>query len=145
MLEKMADPSNRDVYERAREMNLVEDQSYVYLRWSGEEKKHIKDTQEPLSHEQAAQSVKAIQNLCMFPEVLGRFHALRPLSANHSSEVVPFLCIIQNRSAESQQMYAHLRRLCRCGCTHLIGMTIRPSKLGRSPLAVQLEKQVQNL
>ena len=145
MLDKMTDTSNRDVYERAREMNIIEDQSYVYLRWSGEEKRHIKDTQEPLSHEQAVQTVKSIQHLCMFPEVLGRFHALRPLSANHSSEVVPFLCVIQNRSAESQQMYAHLRRLCRCGCTHLIGMTIRPSKLGRSPLAAQLEKQVQNL
>ncbi|CAE7287959.1 unnamed protein product [Symbiodinium sp. KB8] len=145
MLEKMADPTNRDVYERAREMNIIEDQSYVYLRWSGEEQRHVKDTQEPVPHEQVYQAVKTIQNLCMFPDILGRFHALRPLSANHTGEVVPFLCVIQNRTTESQQMYSLLRRLCRCGCTHLIGMTIRPSKIGRSPLAVQLEKQVQSL
>ncbi|CAE7331048.1 unnamed protein product [Symbiodinium microadriaticum] len=145
MLEKMADPTNRDVYERAREMNIIEDQSYVYLRWSAEEQRHVKDTQEPVPHEQVYQAVKTIQNLCMFPDILGRFHALRPLSASHAGEVVPFLCVIQNRTTESQQMYSLLRRLCRCGCTHLIGMTIRPSKIGRSPLAVQIEKQVQSL
>ena len=145
MLTKMESTEHRDTFEKAREYGLTANDTYVYLKWDPQLKKHVPDEASPLPHTEAVQAVLTIQQLCSCPDVIGRFHAMRPLVANHTSEVVPFLLTIQNRSQASQQMYHLLRRLCRNGCTHLIGMTMRPSKLGRSPLAQQLEKQVQSL
>ncbi|CAE7731399.1 unnamed protein product [Symbiodinium sp. CCMP2592] len=145
MLQKLEDPAHQTTLEKAREFGLTENDNYVYLKWDAQSKQHVRDDRQPLPHTEAVQTVLNIQQLCTFPDVIGRFHAMRPLVANHSSEVVPFLLTIQNRSVASQQMHALLHRLCRNGCTHLVAMTMRPAKLGRSPLAQQLEKQVQNL
>ena len=145
MLIKMEDAETKDTFEKAREYGLTENDAYVYLKWDAASKKHVRDTLQPLLHTEVVQAVLNIQQLCTYPDVIGRFHAMRPLTAKHTSEVVPFLLSIQNRSQASQQMYGLLHRLCRNGSTHLIGMTMRPSKLGRSPLAQQIEKQVQGL
>ena len=52
---------------------------------------------------------------------------------------------VQTRSQEANQMYHCMARLSRCSCWHLVGCTTRQSKLGRSPLAVQIDKMLQSL
>ena len=145
MMRRMEDPTQEDVLQRAKELKLTEGTAYVYMRWSQEAKAHEKDTADPLEHTEAVQMVTNMMTYTAFPDVVGRFHALRPLTQNLSSEVIPFLVTLQNRSEASQEMYKLFRRLCRNAVTHLVGMTVRPSKLGRSPLAQQVDRMVQRM
>ena len=132
-------------FQQAKEKGLIEDKNYLYLQWSPEQTRHIKATQEPISHEETVQAVAAMLKLIIFPSVVGRFHALRQLGPNMASDVIPFALTLQMRSPESQQMHGYMSRLSRCSCWHLIGATARPAKLGRSPLAIQIEKMLQSL
>ena len=100
---------------------------------------------DPLGHVDAVRMLNLMIQLSSFPDTVGRFHALRPLSAEHRSEVLPFLLEIQSRTPEANQLYLQLRRLCRNGALHLIGATMRPSKIGRSPLALQVDRLLQSL
>ena len=136
---------NQELLLKAKELGLIEAQSYLYLTWSQEEKKYIKDSMDPLDHVDAVRMLNLMIQLSSFPDTVGRFHALRPLSAEHRSEVLPFLLEIQSRTPEANQLYLQLRRLCRNGALHLIGATMRPSKIGRSPLALQVDRLLQSL
>ncbi|CAE7657746.1 HERC1, partial [Symbiodinium microadriaticum] len=107
-------------------------------------RKHIKAQVEPLSHREAVESVRVLLRLTTFPHVVGRFHALRKLTAAPSGDVIPFTLMAQNRTAESHQLYTLMHRLARNSVWHLIGSTMRPTKIGRSPLAKQLDKMIQH-
>ena len=144
MMRRMEDSSQEDVLQRAKELKLTEGSTYVYMKWNPNTKAHEKDMVEPLEHTEAVRMVAAMMTYTTFPDVVGRFHALRPMTQNLSSEVIPFLTL-QNRSEASQEMYKCVRRLCRNAVTHLVGMTIRPSKLGRSPLAQQVDRMMQRM
>ena len=137
--------SNAAMCERARTMGLVEGTSYLFLQWNSTLKKHEKATQEPLEHKTAIEIVRQLVLLTAYPNVVGRFHATRRLSDNMESEIIPFTLVLQNRSAESQRFHALFSRLARNSCWHLIGSTMRPSKLGRSALAQLLEKLLRQL
>ena len=139
-LRRMEDPQEAEFVNEVKARGLTEDNTWVFLRWDNKEKKHVKDTQEPLEHVTAVQMVQQILMLCSYPDTIGRYHALRPLTSNLSAEVLPFMLVLQNRTQESHQLYTCVRRLCRSSCTHLVGMTMRPSRLGRSPLAQQIDK-----
>ena len=54
-------------------------------------------------------------------------------------------CEIQNRSQESQQCFHLLGKPSRNACTHLIAATLRPAKLGRSPLANTVDRLLQEI
>ena len=77
-------------FQQAKEKGLIEDKNYLYLQWSPEQKRHIKATQEPISHEETVQAVAAMLKLIIFPSVVGRFHALRQLGPNMASDVISF-------------------------------------------------------
>ncbi|CAE7246063.1 unnamed protein product [Symbiodinium sp. CCMP2592] len=138
---------NRDpaLLQKAKALGLVEGDAFPFLQWDHEQKKHVKATQEAMSYDEVLRTVTALGQLTAVPDVVGRFHALRRLSDQHQSEVVPFVLQVQNRNAEAQQFYQGMRRLCRCSVMHLVGATLRPTKLGRSPLALQIEKILQSL
>ncbi|OLQ06077.1 hypothetical protein AK812_SmicGene10668 [Symbiodinium microadriaticum] len=141
LLEKLKKiDKDSELLDKAKRLNLIEGTTYPFLQWDRDQHKHIKAQQEPLAHTEAVQTVTLLSQLTAMPDIIGRFHAMRPLSQQHQSEVIPFLLQVQNRNAESQQFYLGMRRLCRCSVMHLIGATMRPSRLGRSPLAVQIEK-----
>ena len=137
--------SNPDAMQKAVDMGLVEGSSYVYLQWDSSQRKHIKAAQEPLPHQTAVQIVRQLQHLLICPDTVGRFHALRKLAPNMSSDVVPFSLAVQNRNQEAMQMYGLFRRLARNSCLHLIACTMRPAKLQRSPLAQQISRMLQNM
>ena len=142
-LEKLETDS--DMMAQVRQMGLVEGEAYLFLQWDAAQGKHIKAQVEPLSHREAVESVRVLLRLATFPHVVGRFHALRKLTATPSGDVIPFTLMAQNRTAESHQLYNLMYRLARNSVWHLIGATMRPTKIGRSPLAKQLDKMIQNL
>ncbi|CAE7292983.1 unnamed protein product [Symbiodinium microadriaticum] len=124
-LRKMEEPSEEEFINTVKGRGLTEDNSWLYLKWNNQTRKHEKDAQDPLEHVTAVQLVQQIMMLCTYPDTLGRFHALRPLTSNLSSDVIPFLLTLQNRTQESHQLYTCVRRLCRNSCTHLVGMALR--------------------
>ncbi|CAE7209713.1 unnamed protein product [Symbiodinium microadriaticum] len=142
-LEKLETDS--DMMAQVRQMGLVEGEAHLFLQWDAAQGKHIKAQVEPLSHREAVESVRVLLRLATFPHVVGRFHALRKLTAAPSGDVIPFTLMAQNRTAESHQLYNLMHRLARNSVWHLIGATMRPTKIGRSPLAKQLDKMIQNL
>ncbi|OLP86656.1 hypothetical protein AK812_SmicGene32208 [Symbiodinium microadriaticum] len=144
-LRRMEDPQEVDFINEVKARGLTEGSTWVFLRWDSKEKKHVKDAQEPLDHVTAVQLVQQILALCAYPDTIGRYHSLRPLTSSLSSDVIPFMLVLQNRTQESHQMYTCVRRLCRSSCTHLVGMTMRPSRLGRSPLAQQIDKLLRHI
>ena len=144
-LRKMEEATEEEFIKEVKSRGLTEENSWLYLKWDNQAKKHQKDTQEPLEHVTAVQLVQQIMMLCTYPDTIGRFHALRPLTSNLTSDVIPFMLTLQNRTQESHQLYTCVRRLCRNSCTHLVGMTLRPSRLGRSPLAQQIDRLLKHI
>ena len=123
----------------------LEDENFPYLQWSPEESKHIKVQQAPLSMTDALQVVDQLQPLIIHPNTIGRFHPLRRLTPDMASDVIPWTLEIQSRTQEAQVVYQLVGRLIRNGVTHLAASTLRPSKLGRSPLATAVDKMIQEL
>ena len=52
--------------------------------------------------------VQQILLLCSYPDTIGRYHALRPLTSNLTAEVLPFMLVLQNRNA-GEPPALHLR------------------------------------
>ena len=144
-LRKMEEASESSFINEVKGRGLTEDNSWLYLKWDNQAKKHVKDAQESLEHVTTVQLVQQIMLLCAYPDTIGRFHALRPLTSNLASDVIPFMLTLQNRTQESHQLYTCIRRLCRNSSTHLVGMTLRPSRLGRSPLAQQIDRLLKHI
>ena len=130
---------------KAKEMGLTDGSSYLYLRWNQKDHRYEADTQEPLAHSKAMEIAEYLIQLTAFPDTVGKFHPLRKLTESMESEVIPFALQIQNRNQEAHQLYCLMRRLCRNGCLHLVGATARPTRLGRSPLAVRVDQLLQSL
>ena len=141
--------TDRDLQEKARELNLVlnleNDPAYPYLRWDNQQKKHVHETSSPLSHQDAKVTIKMLQNLLACPNVIGRFHALHKLAPQHAAEVIPFSLQVQNRNGESQQFYLGCQRLSRSAVMQLCGTSLRPARIGRSPLATQIDRLLQSI
>ncbi|CAE7734477.1 unnamed protein product [Symbiodinium pilosum] len=137
-----ANPSQKEV---AVQMGILGEDGFPYLQWDPETSKHVKIQQEPLSIEAALQILQQLQTLIVHPNVIGRFHPLRKLTENMVSDVIPWTIEIQNRTQEAQAAYSLIGRLIRSGCTHLAASTLRPCKLGRSPLATAVDKMIQEL
>ena len=145
MMRRLEDPAQKDTIQRAKELNLIEGSTYLYMRWNPTTRAHEKDQADPLEHTEAVAMVSRMMTYTAFPDVVGRFHALRPLTENLQSDVIPFVLVLQNRSEASHEMYKMMRRLCRNAATHLVAMTARPAKLGRSQLAQSVDRLAQQL
>ena len=57
-----------------------------------------------------------------------------------AADVVPFTLEIHNRCRESQEVYVAFERMSYNAVWHIVGTTIRPSKLGRGPLEKAVEE-----
>ncbi|OLP96423.1 hypothetical protein AK812_SmicGene21348 [Symbiodinium microadriaticum] len=137
--------SDTEMCLKAKEMGLTDGTHYLYLKWNQQDHRYERDAQEPLAHEKAVEIVDYLVQLTSFPDTIGKFHPLRKLTQTMESEVIPFSLHIQNRTQEAHQMYCLMRRLCRNGCLHLVGATARPTRLGRSPLAVHVDQLLQSI
>ena len=137
--------SNPSVKEQAIKMGILVEDSFPYMQWDPEASKHVQIPQDPLTVADALQTIEQLQKIIVHPNVIGRFHPLRKLTEGMVSDVIPWTLEIQNRTQEAQTAYALIGRLVRNGCTHLAASTLRPSKLGRSPLATAVDKMIQEL
>ena len=129
----------------AEQRGLMVNGAFPYLQWDPEKKEYVPAMQEHLSYKDVVETLTSLKLLSIHPHVVARFHAMRKLTAEMTSEVVPFTLEIQNRSQESQQCFHLLGKLSRNSCTHLIAATLRPAKLGRSPLANTVDRLIQEL
>ena len=136
--------TDADALTKVREQGLVINEAYPYLHWDAEQRKHVPSQAEPLGHKEAVDLIKLALRLTAFSGVVGRFHAIRSRTEKGPSEVIPFSLQVQNRTQESHQMWACMNRLARCSCWHLIAGTMRPGKLGRSPLAKTIQQLLQD-
>ena len=137
--------NDTEMHQAAKERGLVQDNSYCYLHWDHKKKAHVQAQQQPIEHAALKQCLQLMLQLLVFPNTVGNFHPLRKLTPTLRSEVIPFVLVVQNRSQEAQQLYQCCQRLSRNACMHLVGATMRPAKLGRSPTAVLLDKLLQEL
>ncbi|CAE7939280.1 unnamed protein product [Symbiodinium necroappetens] len=137
--------TNSQLLQQAKDRGLMQDESYCYLRWDHQERRHLPAPQQPLEHQTLQQCLQLMLRLIVFPNTVGNFHPVRKMTAGLSSEVLPFALVIQNRNQEAQQLYQCCQRLSRNSSLHLVGATMRPAKLGRSPAAVALDKMLQDL
>ena len=137
--------TNSQLLQQAKDRGLMQDESYCYLRWDHQERRHLPAPQQPLEHQTLQQCIQLMLRLIVFPNTVGNFHPVRKMTAGLSSEVLPFALVIQNRNQEAQQLYQCCQRLSRNSSLHLVGATMRPAKLGRSPAAVALDKMLQDL
>ena len=124
---------------------ILENDHFPYMQWNPEESRHVKVDQAPLSIEEALQVLAQLQQLIIHPNTVGRFHPLRKLTPEMASDVISWTLEIQNRTQEAQAVYQLVGRLARSGVTHLVSSTLRPSKLGCSPLATAVDKMLQEL
>ena len=123
----------------------MEGNTFLYLKWNQEAKKHDKAEREHPTMEQVLQWLETIKKSLAFPKVIMRFHALQHMTPQMSAEVVPFTLEIHNRCQEAQVVYQLLERMCFSSLWHLVGGTMRPSKLGRGPLEKSIEESARRL
>ena len=62
-----------------------------------------------------------------------------------NADIVPFTLEIHNRCQEAQVVYQLLERMSRNSVWHLLGGSMRQSKLGRGPLEKSIEEAVRHL
>ncbi|OLP98725.1 hypothetical protein AK812_SmicGene18830 [Symbiodinium microadriaticum] len=126
----------------AKARGLIEGSTYLYLQWDPTARRHVKAAMQPVEHTDMVTMVKTLKYLATFPNVVGRFHALRKMEDNLNGDIIPFSLVVQNRTAESHQLWTIMSRMQRSSIWHLIGATMRPAKPGRSPLAKYVEKGI---
>ncbi|CAE7839494.1 unnamed protein product [Symbiodinium sp. CCMP2592] len=98
-----------------------------------------------LGHKEVVDYLNAILRLSAHQQVVGRFHALHQMVEKQSTDIAPFSLIIHGRTEESLQMYTYFKKLSRCSIWHLIAASMRPGKLGRSPLAKAIERMLKDI
>ena len=146
LLDRVTDMSQKPQdLERLRTLGIMEGNTFLYLKWNQDTKKHDKAEREHPTLEQILQWLETIKKSLAFPKVIMRFHALRRMTPQMSAEVVPFTLEIHNRCQEAQVVYQLLERMCFSSLWHLVGGTMRPSKLGRGPLEKSIEESARRL
>ena len=146
LLDRVTDMSQKPQdLERLRTLGIMEGNTFLYLKWNQDTKKHDKAEWEHPTLEQILQWLETIKKSLAFPKVIMRFHALRRMTPQMSAEVVPFTLEIHNRCQEAQVVYQLLERMCFSSLWHLVGGTMRPSKLGRGPLEKSIEESARRL
>ncbi|CAE7272815.1 unnamed protein product [Symbiodinium sp. CCMP2592] len=120
---------------------LTDEGKWNFLRWDPDQAKLVPDTtRPPLTATAAIELVENVIRLATDSQLLTRFAPTRPLASELKRPSITFLASVSNRSTPSDQMHASLAELCGSGCCQVIGMSIKPERLTRSPLAQQIYK-----
>ncbi|CAE7765167.1 unnamed protein product, partial [Symbiodinium sp. CCMP2592] len=120
---------------------LTDEGKWNFLRWDPDQAKLIPDTtRPPLTAAAAIELVESVIRLATDSQLLTRFAPTRPLASELKGPSITFLASVSNRSTPSDQMHASLAELCGSACCQVIGMSIKPERLTRSPLAQQIYK-----
>ncbi|CAE7428527.1 ogdh, partial [Symbiodinium necroappetens] len=78
---------DKELMDRAKARGLIEGTTYVYLQWDAATRQHVKAMIQPVEHSDMIQMVKTLKYLATFPNVVGRFHALRKMEDNLNGDI----------------------------------------------------------
>ena len=119
--------------------------SWPYLRWSAENKKLVPDsTRPPLTILEAHQTVTQLLQLSD-PSQITRFHPTRPITSEMRGQTLTLLISVSNRDHNAQLLHGALIKLSNNACTQVLGMTYRPERLKRSPLATHIASMLEEM
>ncbi|CAE7726893.1 unnamed protein product [Symbiodinium necroappetens] len=119
--------------------------SWPYLRWSAENKKLVPDsTRQPLTILEAHQTVTQLLQLSD-PSQITRFHPTRPITSEMRGQTLTLLISVSNRGHNAQLLHGALIKLSNNACTQVLGMTYRPERLKRSPLATHIASMLEEM
>ena len=97
----------------------------------------------PLTLERATEILAAILKHSLDSLAILRFHPTQRLSAPIQGPTLPFLLQVGNRSKASFELYDNLILLTNSGLWQLVGGSLRTERMSRNPLAVELQKRLQ--
>ncbi|CAE7384761.1 unnamed protein product [Symbiodinium sp. CCMP2592] len=116
---------------------------WKYLMWDATQQKDVPHpTLDPIPH---AQIVQAVQTLLDHASdlTLHRYHATRPLVETFKGPSVCFMLEVSLRGAHAQKMYQALSSMAQCAAMKLMGANLVRERIKRSPLAVLIQKLLQ--
>ena len=96
-------------------------------------------------HDQAERAIQRIFELISMEGLLMKFHATRPMAQTYKSEVLPFVLMLSNRGAHTDELHSLFHTLCNNACLSLVGIRMRPDRMKRQPLAVRLSERASSL
>ena len=79
------------------------------------------------------------------PQILQRFHSMRPLSTQYAGSVLPFFLEVGWRHASAANVWEDLNVLTRFSVLELVEGQLCRTSLQRSPLAQEIQQQLANL
>ena len=97
----------------------------------------------PLTLERVSEILAAILKHSLDSLAILRFHPTQRLSAPILGPTLPFLLQVGNRSRASFELYDNLILLTNSGLWQLVGGSLRTERMSRNPLAVELQKRLQ--
>lgn len=97
----------------------------------------------PLTLERVVEILAAILKHSLDSLAILRFHPTQRLSAPIQGPTLPFLLQVGNRSRASFELYDNLILLTNSGLWQLVGGSLRTERMSRNPLAVELQKRLQ--
>ncbi|OLP88826.1 hypothetical protein AK812_SmicGene29782 [Symbiodinium microadriaticum] len=97
----------------------------------------------PLTLERVMEILAAILKHSLDSFAILRFHPTQRLSAPIQGPTLPFLLQVGNRSRASFELYDNLILLTNSGLWQLVGGSLRTERMSRNPLAVELQKRLQ--
>ena len=77
--------------------------------------------------------------------LIHRFRATRPLALEYEANILTFLLLVSNRSAEADQLFSTMELLTDCNATQLMRTRFAKERLRRQPLAQALQREASNL
>ncbi|CAE7245612.1 unnamed protein product, partial [Symbiodinium sp. CCMP2456] len=133
--------------QQAKDMLVLDDSCNVpYLeRDASARQLRVKRDRDPMTLSQVLELLKQMQVLVLQPLAILRFHTTRELVQNMQSDVVPLMLQIGSRTAECHQLWNAFYRLSHSGATRVVATSLRGDRMGRSALAVAIQKMVEEL
>jgi len=133
--------------QQAKDMLVLDESCNVpYLEWDASARQlRVKRDRDPMTLSQVLELLKQMQVLVLQPLAILRFHTTRELVQNMQSDVVPLMLQIGSRTAECHQLWNAFYRLSHSGATRVVATSLRGDRMGRSALAVAIQKMVEEL
>ena len=119
---------------------------WTYAKWDATKKESILDTSKPpVTHSKVLDAVARSLTLLGNSSLIHRFRATRPLAQEYEANILTFLLLVSNRSAEADQLFSTMELLTDCNATQLMRTRFAKERLRRQPLAQALQREASNL
>ncbi|OLP94343.1 hypothetical protein AK812_SmicGene23647 [Symbiodinium microadriaticum] len=119
---------------------------WTYAKWDATKRESILDTSKPpVTHSKVLDAVARSLTLLGNSNLIHRFRATRPLALEYEANILTFLMLVSNRSADADQLFSTMELLTDCNATQLMRTRFAKERLRRQPLAQALQREASNL